>query len=58
MPPRPLRHDWADLEDEDLLDLRMSDLPLAIEGTLAERIGLLRGELDATGLRCAIHFYI
>ena len=58
MPPRPLRHDWADLEDEDLLDLRMSDLPLAIEGTLAERIGLLRGELDAAGLRCAIHFYI
>jgi hypothetical protein len=46
------------LEDEDLLDLRMSDLPLSVEGTLAERIDQLRSELDARGLRCAIHFYL
>ena len=29
-----LRHDWADLDDEALLDIRMSGLPLTIEGTL------------------------
>ena len=58
MPPRPLRHDWADLDDEQLLDLRMSDLPLAIEGTLAERITQLRRELDACALRFPIHFYL
>jgi len=36
----------------------MSDLPLAIEGTLAERIDQLRSELDARGLRLSIHFYL
>ena len=35
MPRRPLRDDWADLSDEQLLDVRMADLPVAIEGTLA-----------------------
>jgi hypothetical protein len=58
MPHRPIRHDWADMEDERLLDLRMSDLPLAIEGTLAERIAQLRSELDSRELRCAPHFYL
>ena len=38
------------LEDEQLLDVRMADLPLRIEGTLAERIAQLRDELDARGL--------
>jgi hypothetical protein len=55
---RALREDWADLGDEALLDLRMADLPLAIEGTLAERIAQLRSELHAAGLRCPLHFYI
>ena len=36
----------------------MADLPLAIEGTLAERITRLRGELDARGLRFPLHFYL
>jgi hypothetical protein len=58
MPHRTIRHDWADLEDERLLDLRMSDLPLAIEGTVAERIAQLRSELDSRGLQCAPHFYL
>jgi hypothetical protein len=58
MPRRPIRHDWADVEFEELLDIRMSDLPLAIEGTLAERIGQLRRELDASGLRVDLHFYL
>jgi hypothetical protein len=58
MPQRPIRHDWADLDDEHLLDLRLSDLPLVIESTLAERIARLRSELDACALRFPIHFYL
>jgi hypothetical protein len=58
MPRRPLREDWAELGDEDLLDLRMADLPLGIEGTLAQRIAQLRSELDDRGLRFPLHFYI
>jgi len=58
MPRRPIRHDWADMEDEELLDLRMCDLPLSVQGTLAERVAQLRSELDARGLRFNLHFYI
>ena len=58
MPRRPLREDWAELGDEELLDLRMADLPLGIEGTLAQRIAQLRAELDARGLGFPLHFYI
>jgi hypothetical protein len=58
MARRPLREDWAELGDEDLLDLRMADLPLAVEGTLAQRIAQLRAELDERGLRFPLHFYI
>ena len=58
MTRRPLREDWAELGDEELLDLRMADLPLAVEGTLAERIAQLRAELDERGLRFPLHFYI
>jgi hypothetical protein len=58
MAKTPIRGDWADLGDEPLLDIRMSDLPLAIEGTLADRTAQLRGELDARGLRFPLHFYI
>ena len=58
MARRPLRDDWAELGDEDLLDLRMADLPLAVEGTLAQRIAQLRGELEERGLRFPLHFYI
>jgi hypothetical protein len=58
MSPRPIRPDWADMEDEQLLDLRMSDLPLALEGTVAERIAQLRRELEDRELRVALHFYL
>jgi hypothetical protein len=54
----PLPHDWAELGDEQLLDVRMADLPLTIEGSLAGRIGQLRDELDARGLRFPLHFYL
>jgi hypothetical protein len=36
----------------------MSDLPLAIEGTLAARLAQLRAELDARELRFPLHFYL
>jgi hypothetical protein len=54
----PLRNDWADLDDETLLDVRMSDLPLTIEGPLADRIQQFRGELESRGLRFPLHFYL
>jgi hypothetical protein len=53
-----MRHDWADLDDEALLDVRMADLPLTIGGTLAERIEQFRGELESRGLRFPVHFYL
>ena len=58
MPKRQIRDDWPDLEDESLLDVRMSDLPLAIEGDLAERVDQLRGELADRGLQFPLHFYV
>ena len=58
MPRRRVRNNWLELSDEALLDLRMSDLSLLIEGTMAERIAMLRAELDACGLRFPLHFYL
>jgi hypothetical protein len=58
MPRRVLRDDWAESGDETLLKIRMADLPLAIEGTMADRIAQLRGELDARGVRFPLHFYL
>src|SRR5687768_765927 len=58
MAKTPIRDDWPDLDDEALLDIRMSDLPLAVEGTLGERTAQLRSELDARGLRFPLNFYI
>ena len=50
--------EWASAPDEVLLDCRLCDLPLTIDGTLAERIGRLRDELAANGLVFPIHFYL
>ena len=36
----------------------MADLPLAIQGTLAQRTEQLRGELHARGLTFPLHFYL
>jgi hypothetical protein len=58
MARHPLRDNWPDLSDEELLDVRLSDLRLAIEGTLADRIGQLRTELAARDLRFPLHFYL
>jgi hypothetical protein len=54
----PVPADWASLPDEELLNLRMCDLPLLIEDTLAERTEQLRRELDAAGIRARVHFYL
>src|SRR5262245_19965957 len=54
----PLGDDWPELSDEQLLDVRLSDLRLSISGTLATRIDQLRSELDARGLRFPLHFYL
>jgi hypothetical protein len=58
MPPPPVPAEWAALPDEELLNLRMGDLPLRIEDTLAERTEQLRHELDAAGIRAPVHFYL
>src|SRR5688572_18603019 len=58
MPRLPLRDDWLDLSDEALLDVRLSDLPLTLAGTMGDRIAQLREELDARGLRFPLHFYL
>jgi hypothetical protein len=53
-----LGDDWTEFGDEQLLDVRMADLPLRIEGPLADRIAQLRAEIDGRGLRLPIHFYL
>ena len=59
MPARTLPPNWTELPDEELLRLRMSDLPLHIEGTILEgRIKQLQAELEARELLFPAHFYI
>src|SRR5678810_458766 len=54
----PLPADWAGLADEELLNLRLCDLPLTIDNELSERTQILRGELEGAGLWANIHFYL
>jgi hypothetical protein len=55
----PVPPDWPDLPDERLLDLRLADLPVRIEGSALEsRIAELRAELDLRDLRFPLHFYL
>jgi hypothetical protein len=60
--PRPApRPDppWAALDDEALLDVRMCDLGLAIEGSgLEPRIQQLESELEARGLVFRPHYWL
>ena len=50
--PRAVSSNWPDLSDEELLDLRLADLPLRLEGTVVEtRIDQLKRELEARGLQ-------
>jgi hypothetical protein len=59
MPRSPIPADWPELPDEQLLDRRLSDLPLRIEGSVLEgRVAKLAAELEARELVLPIHFYI
>lgn len=50
---------WAGWSDEQLLELRLCDLDLAIDGTpVAECIDLLSGELAARGITFRPHFWL
>jgi Putative zinc-binding metallo-peptidase len=54
----PLGDNWPELSDEQLLDVRLSDLRLSIGGTLATRIDQLRSELETRNLKFPLHFYL
>ncbi|MBP1634667.1 MAG: uncharacterized protein H6Q10_1241 [Acidobacteria bacterium] len=55
-PPPP---EWWTLPDEQLLDLRMCDLPVRIEGSWVEpRVAELRQELSALGLEFPLTVYL
>ncbi|MGE0814153.1 MAG: hypothetical protein AB7O28_26830 [Vicinamibacterales bacterium] len=55
----PVPDHWAELPDEQLLDLRLRDLPLALPGSVMQgRIAELQAELDTRELRVAIHYYL
>jgi hypothetical protein len=61
--PRPRARisasEWASWDDERLLDLRLCDLDLRIEGSgLEERIAELNTELEARGIRFRPHFWL
>ena len=51
--------DWSTWPDERLLDLRICDLGVTIEGSpLEARIAEVQGELDARGLAFAPHYWL
>jgi hypothetical protein len=59
MPRASVPSNWADLPDEELLNLRLKDLPVKLAGTVLEsRTAQLGAELKARGLDFPIHFYI
>jgi Putative zinc-binding metallo-peptidase len=56
---RAMKSAWYELEDEELLDMRLCDLPLRIEGTpLEERVERLYDELAERGLRLRPHVWL
>jgi hypothetical protein len=53
------KFDWGSVTDEELLGLRLCDLPVRIEGTvLEERVRRLHFELDESGLRFRPHVWL
>src|SRR5262245_16625943 len=55
-PPAPV---WASWTDEELLDVRFSELGISLEGSpLAERIDQLYSDLDAHGIAFRPHFWL
>lgn len=58
-PPHQARPDWTELPDEQLLDLRLCDLPLSVAGSWLEaRIDELYRELEARDLTFRPHFWL
>lgn len=56
---RKRRHAWAELPDGDLLQVKLRDLDLTVEGTwLAECLAELNAELAARGIRIRPHAWI
>jgi hypothetical protein len=60
MPRRkPRRFSWARLSDEKLLQVRLKDLKVTVEGTWLERcVRQLQEELEERGIRIKPHFWI
>src|ERR1041384_360201 len=58
MPRARISPDWPSLPDDALLDLRLCDLPLGIEGPIADRVAQLAQEMAAKGLHCPIPFFL
>lgn len=57
--PSPVREGWADLPDDQLLDLRFNELGLTIAGSWLEaRIATLSDELTARGLTFRPHYWL
>ena len=57
--PAPVPENWAELPDEQLLDLRMCDLPIALAGSVLQgRIAELQAELDTAKLTVPVHYYL
>src|SRR3954466_10602902 len=51
--------DWTTLGDDALLEVRMCDLGLRIEGTQIEtRIAVVSGELEGRGIRFRPHYWL
>ncbi|MDQ3171565.1 MAG: hypothetical protein M3Q55_15630, partial [Acidobacteriota bacterium] len=54
-----VRDDWQSLDDERLLDLRVCELGLKIEGSaLEERIAIVDSELEARGLQFRPYYWL
>jgi len=58
MPRATVPSDWDTLPDDELLNVRMCDLPLRIENELSDRVEQLRTELRTAGLTAHLHFYL
>ena len=57
--PAEARPAWVDLPDEQLLDVRLCDLGLTIQGSwLEERLAHLHEELDSRGLTFRPHYWL
>jgi hypothetical protein len=55
----PRRFPWASLPDEELLEFRLKDLKVGIEGTWLERcLASLHDELDERGIRVRPHAWV